>query len=137
MLVEAKKQLRFFLQNGNAAAALKLYEKMKEVGGGLTLDRDELLVIVQSLHKEKRWTESAPFMGLFIQRFPAQADAMRIKLAQICVLELDRPGKALELLRDVDKSKLNEQQAALIKRIAAKAKQLQMEGTVEFDVDTW
>jgi membrane associated rhomboid family serine protease len=137
MLVEAKKQLRLFLQNGNAAAALKLYEKMKEVGGGLTLDRDELLAIVQSLHKEKRWTESAPYMGQFIQRFPAQADAMRIKLAQICVLELERPGKALELLHDVDKSKLTEQQATLIKRIAAKAQQMQMEGTVEFDVDTW
>jgi hypothetical protein len=53
------------------------------------------------------------------------------------VLELERPGKALELLRDVDKSKLPEPQVTLIKRIAAKARQMQMEGTVEFDVDTW
>jgi hypothetical protein len=74
-------------------------------------------------------------MNLFINRFPEQSDAMRIKLAQICVVELERPGKALELLDGVDKPKLPEQHAVLAKRIAAKARQLQAEGTVEFDVE--
>jgi membrane associated rhomboid family serine protease len=137
MLVGAKQQVAHFLRQGNAAAALKLSQKMNEVGGGLKLDRGELMAIIQALHVDKRWQESAPLMAEFITRFPAAADAMRIKLAQICVVELQRPGKALELLADVDKSKLTEQHTTLAKRIVAKARQLQAEGTVELDDDAW
>jgi membrane associated rhomboid family serine protease len=137
MLMDAKQQFRKFLQEGNSLAAAKLCEKMREIGGGLKLERGELLTMVQGLHAAKQWTESAPYMGEFINRFPEQADGMRIKLAQICVVELERPGKALELLAKVDKSKLPEQNANLLKRIAAKARQMQAEGTVELDVESW
>jgi membrane associated rhomboid family serine protease len=137
MLAAARQQFRLYLKQGNADAALRLYEKLKDVGGGLILDRDELLAVIQALHAAKRWRDSAPHMAEFIARFPDRADAMRIKLAQICAVELQRPGKALELLADVDKTKLAEQQALLVRRITAKAHALQAEGTVELDVETW
>ena len=137
MLAGAKQQFAQYLQQGNAAAALKLYEKMKNVGSGLTLDRKELVAIIQALHAAKRWRDSAPLMAEFIARFPDVADAMRVKLAQICVIELQRPGKSLDLLAHVNTAKLPEQQGTLVKRIAAKARQLQAEGTVELDDDKW
>lgn len=137
ILVEGKKQFRIFLQQGNLAAALKLRDKLSQVENGLLLERDELLAVIQLLHKEKRWANSAPFMGEFIERFPAQSVLMRIKLAQICVVELERPGKALELLGTINASKLPEGQAQLVKRVTAKARQMQTEGTVELDVDAW
>jgi hypothetical protein len=62
---------------------------------------------------------------------------VRVKLAQICVVELGRPGKALDLLAEVDSNKFPEQQQALIKKIAARARQMQDEGVVELDVETW
>jgi hypothetical protein len=62
---------------------------------------------------------------------------MRIKLAQICVVELGRPGKALELLAEVDTTCVPEQHAQLVQRIAAKAHAMQAEGVVELDVETW
>ncbi len=137
MLAGAKQQFVQYLQQGNAAAALKLYEKMKEVGGGLMLDRKELVAVIQALHAARRWRDSAPLMAEFIARFPDAADTMRVKLAQICVMELQRPGKALDLLARVDPAKLPEKQVTLVNRIAAKARQLQAEGTVELDDDNW
>jgi membrane associated rhomboid family serine protease len=137
LLSDAKQQFRIFLEQGNPLAALRLSEKMKESGSTFTLARDELLKIVQALHAAKRWQDSAPYMAEFIERFPEQADAMRIKLAQICVVELQRPGKALDLLAAVDKSKLPEQHSILVKRITAKAHALEAEGVVELDVETW
>ena len=110
---------------------------MKESGSSISLTRDELLKIIQALHAAKRWQDSAPYMAEFIERFPDQADAMRIKLAQICVVELQRPGKAFDLLSDVDKSKLTEQHGKLVERITAKAHALEAEGVVELDVETW
>jgi hypothetical protein len=110
---------------------------MKPIGGGLALERDELLAIIHSLHAEQRWADCAPFMDDLIRRFPQRTEPIRIKLAQICVVELQRPGKALDLLATIDAKKLPEEQATLVKRIAAKARHMQMEGTVELDVDTW
>jgi hypothetical protein len=125
------------LEQNNPAAALKLYEKMKEVGDGLQLERRQLLTLIKWLHGEKRWSDSAPFMAELITRFSEEADPARVKLAQICVVELGRPGKALDLLSDVDSTKLPEQQQILVKKITAKAQQMQNEGVVELDVETW
>ena len=133
----AQQQFRQYLQSGNADAAIRLYEKMKHVHGGVKPERNDWLTMIQWLHSQKRWADSAPYMAQFVAAYPDQADAVRIKLAQICVVELQRPGKALDLLTDVDAKKLPEKQATLVKRIQAKALQLQDEGVVELDVDTW
>ena len=137
LLTDAKQQFRVFLEQGNPLAALRLYEKMRESGSSISLTREELLKIIQALHAAKRWQDSAPYMAEFIERFPEQADAMRIKLAQICVVELQRPGKAFDLLSNVNKSKLPEQHVKLMERITAKAHALEAEGVVELDVETW
>lgn len=137
LLANAKSQLRQFLQQGNLPAALTLYRKMGEVGDGLTLENDELRAIIKALHQQRRWAESAPFMAELIERFPAGADLVRVKLAQICVVELERPGKALDLLADVDQSGLTREQATLVKRIEGKALAMQSEGVVELDTEQW
>jgi hypothetical protein len=93
--------------------------------------------MIQWLHGKKRWSESAPFMARFIEANPGRADAVRIKLAQICVLELMRPGKALELLAPINTATLAEKQRGFVERIRAKALEMQHEGVVELDTDTW
>jgi membrane associated rhomboid family serine protease len=133
----AQQQFRQYLQNGNADAAIRLYEKMKHVRDAVIPARSDWLTMIQWYHSQKRWADSAPYMANYIDDFPQQADAVRIKLAQICVVELQRPGKALDLLAEVDADKLPEKQATLVKRIQAKALQMQEEGVVELDLDTW
>jgi hypothetical protein len=136
-LAQAKAPFRRYLQEGNIAAAVTLANKMKCVGVGLTLDRDELVAVIKGLHAAGRWSNSAPFMAELVNRFPDGADLVRIKLAQICVVELNRPGKALDLLKSVDAARLPAPQLALAKKIAAKARQMQAEGEYELDADEW
>jgi len=76
-------------------------------------------------------------MAEYIARFPEHAVGVRILLAQICVMELQRPAKAIELLARVESQRLTEKQAALVKRIRAKANQMSQEGDVELDVEAW
>lgn len=134
-LTHAKAQLRKYLQSANPAAALLLYEKMRHVGGGIVLDRDEILAIVKHLQAADRYADSAPLLAELIRRFPEGADAARVKLAQICVVQLDRPGKALELLKGVKPDRLPAPQLALAKKIAAKARAMQADGAVELDTE--
>jgi membrane associated rhomboid family serine protease len=133
----AKAQLATYLQQGNRAAAVRLYEKMKHLAGGWKLQRHELMAIIQALHAETRWRDSAQYMAEAIERFPDSANAVRVKLAQICVVELGRPGKALDILREVDLTSTTSEQDALVKRITAKARQMQLQGVIEFDNDEW
>lgn len=135
--IDAKQQVRTYLENGNLQAALVLCHKMRVAGRQLTLDRDELFAIIHGLHQQRNWAESAPYMAEFIDRFPDGADPVRVKLAQICVVELERPGKALDLLADVDAAQLSAPQAELAKRVSAKAQAMRDEGIVEFDTDAW
>ena len=101
------------------------------------LDRDELLAVIKGLQAASRWSDSAPFMAELVTRFPDGADLVRIKLAQICLVELNRPGKALEVLADVDAARVPPPQLALAKKIAAKAQRMQAEGEYELDTDAW
>ena len=110
---------------------------MKGVRGGIVPGRNDWLAMIQALHQEKRWAESAPLMAKCIDAFPSGADAMRIKLAQICVVELQRPARALDLLGRVDAKSLPPNHAELVKKIKAKAFALQSEGIVELDDEAW
>jgi membrane associated rhomboid family serine protease len=136
LLTDAKAQLRLYLQSGNIEAAFKFCEKLKCVGGGMRLERSESLAVIQWLLAAKRWKDAAPYMADFIASHPDQADPVRIKLAQICITE-QRPGKAIELLVKVNRTKLPEKQAEFVNRMLAKARQMQDEGVVELDVEGW
>lgn len=133
----AQQQFQHYVKTGNVEAAIRFYEKMKNVAGGITPKRGDWLAMINWFHKHKRWTESVPYLAKYIAAYPDQADAARIKLAQICVVEMQRPGKSLDLLDEVNMSKLPAEQVNLVRRIQAKAKQLQLEGVVELDLDTW
>ncbi|HEY2413529.1 MAG TPA: rhomboid family intramembrane serine protease [Pirellulaceae bacterium] len=137
LLADAQRQLAAYLHNGSTNAAYLLYQKMRQVGSGLVLDRQQLRAMIKGLQVAGRWHDSAPFMAEFIERFADAADPMRLKLAQICVVELQRPGKSLDILSEIDARRLPPDQIALAKKIAAKAQQMQAEGFVELDTEDW
>jgi membrane associated rhomboid family serine protease len=137
LLADAQTQLAAYLDSGNTNAAFLLNQKMKNVGSGLTLDRPQLRAMIKGLQVAGRWHESAPLMADFIERFPDAADPMRLKLAQICVVELQRPGKAIDILAEIDARRLSPDQVALAKKIAAKAERMQADGLVEIDTKDW
>lgn len=137
LLDEAKEQIQLYLSVGNIAAAILLHKKMQRVGDGLQLKRSVLLKFVTALHQEKRWQDSCPFMAELIKQFPQESHSMQVKLAQICVLELQKPRKALELLQQLPLQELPAKTLSLVKKIAQRAQQMQAEGIIELDNDDW
>ncbi|MEM6654203.1 MAG: rhomboid family intramembrane serine protease [Planctomycetota bacterium] len=136
-IIDAERLFRDYLAAGNTEAALKLHDKMRDVGGGLRPDVDELKALVGGLHKAGRFAESAPFMAELIDRAPEVADPVRLKLAQVCVTELDRPGRAEELLDAIDPGALSEQHLRIANKIRNRIAAMQAEGVVELDDGAW
>ena len=103
----------------------------------LELDRKQLLALIAGLQKQKLWSESAPLMAELLARFPEGSQAVRVKLAQVCVVELDKPGKALEVLDGLNGQPLTPPLAAARDKVQAVARRKVEEGAVEVDDAGW
>lgn len=136
-LAAAFEQIDVYLAADNVNAAAKLQQKMAKVGDGLRLEAPTLRKLIAGLQAQQRWAELAPLMVELIDRSPETADVMRVQLAQVCVAKLERPGRALELLGQVQAESLNEKQLMTAKRVAMKAREMQQEGLVELDDGGW
>jgi hypothetical protein len=99
----------------------------------LELSRQEQFKLIAGLDKHKQWADSAPLMTKYLEEFPEGSEAVRLRLAQICLVELQRPARTLELLGTLDTAKLNENQNLLRKKLSAVAKKQIEEGEVELD----
>ena len=134
---EGQAKVQFLLDANNWQAASVLTKKLQQISPGFQLSRSQLLKIVAAMHKEQRWKDSCPLMAELIERFPGESQAVQVKLAQICVVKLQKPSKAMELLKAMDLHQLPPQTLSLVKKIAQRAKQMHAEGVIELDNDSW
>ena len=134
----AHKQIRALLADGKPDGALTLYRKMSQIGDDVELRRDELLSIIKALHTQEKWSESIPFMVELLKRFPEKSAPVRVKLAQICLVHENRPGRALSLLEKIPTGTLSADQEKLRRKLAAHATKMQDQGELELeDDDDW
>ncbi len=130
---EAKKKILAYLQIDQAPQALLVWRKVQDLKLPLDLSRQELFQLIAGLDKHKQWADSAPLMAKYLEQFPDGSEAVRLRLAQICLVELKRPARTLELLAALDATKLNENQNLLRKKLSAVAQKQIEEGEVELD----
>lgn len=134
----AIEQVTALLDQGHPVGASRVVRKLEGNGVALQLDDELLIRLTQALHEADQWGESAPYMAKMIDRFPDRADLLRLKLAQVCVVELQRPGRALDLLSRINKTNISEEDNLLRRAIRHKAQQLQQDDLlVEIDDEEW
>lgn len=130
---EAKRKFLAYLHINQAPQALELVRKFEHLQTPLALDRNEQMALILGLHKHKRWADSAPLMAKFLEEFPDDSIATRLRLAQICLVELERPKKTLELLVPIAKAPLNDNQRLLFNELVKVAKGQIAAGAMELD----
>ena len=131
--LDANRLFTALVASSQGLKALGVVRRMHDMGTPLELSRKEHLALIVALHKEQQWSESAPVMAEFIQSHPEGSDAIRLKLAQICIVELERPGKALEILDQIDAKKLKEPQQIMWKKLRIVGQRQVAEGVLEVD----
>jgi membrane associated rhomboid family serine protease len=130
---EARQKLLAYLAIGQAPQALAVYRKIRDLKLPVELGRPELFKLIAGLDRHKQWADAAPLMAAFIEQFPAGSEAVRLRLAQICLVELERPARTLELLAPLMAASLNEKQQLLYRQLSKVAKQRVDEGAMELD----
>lgn len=132
-LHHAASQFDTYLEAGHAAAAAVLWKKMQLVGGGLQIPQKQLTTAIRGLLAQKEWQLAAPLLNDLVHRFPTGTEVARLKLAELCVLHLERPARALELLKSIDYRQQPPERLQLAKKLAHRAKQMQSEGVYELE----
>jgi membrane associated rhomboid family serine protease len=135
--LEARRKFDAYLQIDKPEQALAIRAREAHLGRPLALERQELLRLIAGLHKLKLWAKSAPLMAEVLERFPDNSEAVRLKLAQICLVELEKPNRAMELLAGLNGARLPEPQETMRRKIAAVAKKKIADGVVEVDDASW
>jgi membrane associated rhomboid family serine protease len=135
--LEMRRRFEAYLKIGQPQEALATLQRARHRKISLETDRNDLLALIAGLQKEKLWTESAPVMAELLERFPEGSQAVRIKLAQVCLVELAKPGKALELIAPLAGAPLTPQLAAARDKLRAVAQRKMSEGELEVDDAAW
>ncbi len=94
-----------------------------------------LLDIIKNLHSRKEMVASVPYMQAYCQRFPNQADRVRLKLAQVLIRDRQRPTHGLRVLEEVPESALAPDLKPLRRRLEELARQMQEDGVLELEED--
>lgn len=130
-------RMRELLRAGKPQAALAEYRKRLHIVDHWPLDADDLQALADGLFKHKVWNEAVPLMEEFVKRFPAQADAARIKLATLwCDVQI-RPRAALKLLDQVDLEDLPDSIRHHVAQIRQKAEGMIDDDTFELEGKSW
>jgi membrane associated rhomboid family serine protease len=130
---EARQKILGYLAIGQAPQALQVLRKARDLRLSIDLVRSEQLRLIAGLDQHKHWADAAPLMAAFIEQFPEGSGAVRLRLAQICLVELERPARALELLAPIAVGQLNEKQQLLHRQLTKVAQQRIEEGAMELD----
>ncbi|MEZ6133602.1 MAG: rhomboid family intramembrane serine protease [Pirellulaceae bacterium] len=118
------------LETGNIATAIKLMEKLRQSGADPQLPQPALGKLVRHLLAAKQYEVAIPWMVEHIRRFSASRASLQLNLAKIH-LHAERPRKAIEVLKSVSGSSLDETARATWNKLAAHAKKQISEGVIE------
>jgi hypothetical protein len=130
---EAKQRLVAYLAIGQAPQALGVYRKIRDLNLPVEFSQKERFKLIAGLDQHKQWADAAPLMASYIEEFPQGSEAVRLRLAQISLVELERPARTLELLEPLALAQLNEKQQLLASQLTKVAKQRIEDGAMELD----
>ena len=130
-------RMREMLRAGKPQSALAEYRKRLRIVDHWPLDADDLQALADGQFKLKDWNEAVPLMEEFVKRFPARADAVRIKLATLWCDVQTRPRAALKLLDQVELDDLSDSLRNHVAQIRQKAEGMIDDDTFELDGKSW
>ncbi len=123
------------LQSGNGAEALKLHETMRRKDEQWQITQPQRLELIKVLHKQQQWTASLAVMNEYLEHAPDAAPRVRLRLAQILIVNEEQPSRALKVLAGIPAGTLTGDLEKNRVQLERHARKMQAEGVVEVEED--
>lgn len=132
----AVRKVRGMIDRGEIDGALSVYDKSAR-----SIVRwppqPELYAMIKALHAQKAEAASVRLMRDHGKYHPdaRESPKVRLKLAQVLMRDLNRPGEALRNLEAIPEGELPDELEAARRKLSRKARQMQEEGVLELEGD--
>ena len=120
--------------DGNSNTAIKMMEKLERNDKKVQLSQPALAKLLRDLSAASEYKRAVPYMIEHVQRFDVQRVPLQLNLAKI-YLHLERPKKAINLLRQLNRDEFDDSQQATWSNLLQIAKQQVNEGIIEIRDD--
>lgn len=120
----ALQEFRELLAQGQPKSALQIHQQMLADSIVWKIPEPYLLQLINAFQSQQLWSESIPVMVEYLKKFTANADSVRIKLAQVLLLKGKRPAQALLVLEKLNPALLDPALAAQVQQLKKKASQV-------------
>ncbi|MGW8256897.1 MAG: rhomboid family intramembrane serine protease, partial [Thermoguttaceae bacterium] len=121
----ALKEIHEIICSGRAQFALMAHERMSRKSPDWQLPGYDLFALIMALHQNKLYAESAPLMKEYLSRYPENNALLRLKLAEILLVEVKRPVQALKEMAQIDETELDASQNEFLRDLRARAEELE------------
>jgi membrane associated rhomboid family serine protease len=123
------------LRDGNGAEALQLHDTMRRKDETWELTQSHRLALIKALHNQKAWTPSVGVMHEFLQNADDAAPRVRLRLAQILIVNEEQPSRALKVLAGIPAGSLAPDLEKNRQQLERHARKMQEEGVLEVEED--
>lgn len=130
-------QIREILQNGQPQFALKAHQRMAREFPDWTLPEADLLSLIHALQEQKLWSQSIEPMVEYLKHYSQKAPLVRLKLAQILIVQEKRPVQALKVIAHIDRAALDPRHREFLGKLEAQARQLHEQAPYEVAGEAW
>lgn len=130
-----RKQVDQLVDSGQYIQAAELLFDVRLKDSNAELDGNRLKKLALGLVQANMPDEAELYLEEAVERFPAESDWARVRLAQISLVVNKRPRAAIEQLTGIRLSQLPDSQVKLAKKIAATAKKQIREGIEDAELE--
>jgi hypothetical protein len=133
-----RQRVHDLIAEGDALAAYQLYRQLSLSSEMGEFSREDLLAMIKELLAHERHSDAIAMMVDFLRAFPEQSNQVRLRLAQVLIVQQQRPSQALRVLEKIPPHSLNEQAEKAHRQLVAQATRLRDEGNVmELASEDW
>ncbi len=131
---DQRNKIGVYIEQGHYELALHKLENMTSKHRNFEVPDAWRLRIIKGLCENKSKRLSAiPVMEDYIDRYTELRDQVILNLSRLVVTEQQKPRKAIQLLKKLNTSSLDQTQKVLFNKIARRAKQMIDEGVMELE----
>ncbi|MBX3411612.1 MAG: rhomboid family intramembrane serine protease [Pirellulales bacterium] len=131
-----QKIVQLVAQRQGRLAAL-FYQQKARALPGWQLPEAELVELIRAVDHADSYDVAVPILVEYLERFPAKALHVRLKLAQILLATGARPRQALRVLSKLPTEPLSPKLEALRRELISLAKRQEADGVMELAVEDW
>ncbi len=134
---EVLRQIHEVLAEGHIELALTVHHRMAASLPDWRLPEPELRRLIQGCLRTRRHTDAVALMVEYLRTYHEQAAAVRLKLAEVLLVEDKRPAQARRVLAKLDDEKLTPPQRQRRRLLDKRAATMLDEGALDIETEDW